>query len=103
MIDLNKPIRRKVGGSLVAVWDAPYRVYNGDTFVQYTKEELERDYENVPEPRKPREWGIVIRNDHTLGAFNGKVTQLGLRDIEAIRVIEWPEGYPLPDWPEDGG
>lgn len=61
-IDLTKPIRRKgsrstVGfrcgdfGTCVAYFDMPEVGYAGGAFVKViTKEELERDYENVPEP-----------------------------------------------------
>ena len=96
MIDLTKPIRHKrcdVGGHL----SIRLTVTDGFQGRVVSMEELERDYENIPEPRKPREWCLEWSPD-------GKrkwVIQGGFRESDnSVRVIEWPEGAPLPEWPE---
>ena len=108
MIDLNKPIRRKGSNHTIAVVEAPFRVYhiNSDDYVQYSREELERDYENIPEPRKPQRWWI---DEASLGyGASGNVYEVknwpGDFDLtRVINVIEWPQDAPLPDWPEGYG
>jgi hypothetical protein len=70
----------------------------GDPFVyEISHGELERDYENIPEPRKPREWLLRWSPDgERTWIIDGGFAQ----SDNDIRVIEWPENAPLPDWPE---
>ena len=102
MIDLTKPIRRKRDGMRAKrVSEAHfYTIEHEDGRVAHIDMEiLERDFENIPEPRKPREWWL----DLFTGRFFAEPQNGGLSNYPIIRtkrVIEWPEGAPLPDWPE---
>lgn len=103
-IDLSKPIRRKRDKEEVT-YIGPMEAQLYDPHVgrfYITDEELERNYENIPEPRKPRQWTILVCDSNT-----GDCNFFGPSDTESfsdpqrrVRVIEWPEGAPLPDWPE---
>jgi len=103
MIDTTKPIRLK--GCITPLRAEPatdtYRI-RGYCY-PYTLSELDRDFENIPEPRKPREWwvneygcvyGTLIKSE-SLAERAAETGQTG-----RIHVIEWPEGAPLPEWPE---
>ena len=110
MIDLTKPVRIKDERTPVVVQPVGrYVVTWPDGYVHYfSSEELERLLENVPEPRKPREWWFNLYSDGFFGLQNNSIEEakanvLKGRSAEHIRVIEWPGGAPLPDWPEDGG
>jgi hypothetical protein len=109
MIDLTKPIRRKGYGKFIGdyahtatpgawlVADGSNSLRSGHFVMQ---SELERDYENIPEPRKPREWLITSLN-LTTGEYSaiavGHVHQWG---GYKTRVIEWPHDAELPEWPQ---
>ena len=96
MIDLSKPIRSKFGKAPLRVIERlSYDIIwpNGDSHNCF-RDELERDYENIPGPRRPREWWIH------LGAAPESIYESRVC-VDCIHVIEWPEGAPLPDWPED--
>ena len=111
MIDLTKPIRRKRDGMRAKrVSEAHfYTIEHEDGRVAHIDMEiLERDFENIPEPRKPREWWFNLYSDGFFGLQNNSIEEakanvLKGQSAEHIRVIEWPGGAPLPDWPEDGG
>ena len=98
MIDLTKPIRRKGGKKTVIIPDESFIVCHDELpickTIRITRDELERDYENIPETRRPREWWIH------LGAAPESIYESRVC-VDCIHVIEWPEGAPLPDWPED--
>jgi hypothetical protein len=80
----------------------------GDPFVyEISHGELERDYENIPEPRKPREFYLSVhRVDGAIyfgvhdSLLDANIHGSQYTRSELIRVIEWPENVPLPDWPE---
>lgn len=96
MIDLTKPIRRKCDGMRVSVEKIhEFRVdVNGSVLEYATRRELEDAYENIPEPRKPREWCLDL--------FSTKfyACKEFVQPNARMRVIEWPRGAPLPEWPE---
>ena len=105
MIDLTKPIRRKRDGMRAKrVSEAHfYTIEHEDGRVAHIDMEiLERDFENIPEPRKPREWYIyVCKTNNGSRMFDGSDPTEDPSDPQVCtRVIEWPEGAPLPDWPE---
>jgi hypothetical protein len=58
------------------------------------EEELERDYENIPEPHRPIEY-----HADTI-VFGEKWARQTVELGRVVRLIEWPENAPLPDWPE---
>jgi len=90
-IDLTKPIRRK-NGPLAWVSNGPVYQVSVNAQVSFaTLSDLERDYENIPEQRKPREFSAFERN--------GVLYPMDLLGGARTRVIEWPEGAPLPDLP----
>lgn len=91
MLDLTKPIRRKRDGVIVKGY---LGVVLEDQGGRYAPDDavLMDAYENVPEPRKPREWWIHL---DTLGAVYPQKSC-----VDCTRVIEWPENAPLPEWPE---
>jgi hypothetical protein len=92
MIDLTKPIRVKGKPEPVKIVGPVYRVrFSGGDQAFRSMEELERDYENIPEPRKPREFVMWERDGNLFG--------MDLLGGVRIRVIEWPEGAELPEWP----
>jgi len=108
MIDPTKPIRRKGGAGeeqFVATPECVYRVHSQTEAPQigerWTQELLDLYFENIPEPRKPREWWGTVTGD---GIYASYPKDMGTgRPIHADRVvnlIEWPEGAPLPDLPE---
>ena len=93
MIDLTKPIRRK--STKQAVFADPCVIVRHDNdYRTYTPTCFEELYENIPEPRKPREFWIVPNPGQNF------VREVGQKIEPSIRVIEWPEYAPLPDWPE---
>ena len=101
MIDPTKPIRRKRDKQQAVIskvrgytkyYAEPYNEARADG--PMTLEELDHDYENIPEPRKPREWGALIQKDNIITVDS---------EVGLIRVIEWPKGAPLPEWPEGYG
>lgn len=54
-------------------------------------------------PRKPREWWITLDAGDITGVVTKALTSAlwTARDnAKVIHVIEWPEGAPLPEWPE---
>ena len=73
-----------------------------------THEELERDYENIPEKRKPREWSVtcyeMVDGGSEIDSLNFVKVETCSEDLVArvqkTRVIEWPEGAELPEWPK---
>ena len=99
MIDLKKPIRHKekLGACLATMghrWVlVEWQDSTGGAWA-YKADEFERFFENIPEPRKPREWEGFLTKDGGLRT-NGRLT-----GRETIRIIEWPYDAPLPDWPE---
>ena len=105
MIDLSKPIRRKGEinpvhavegyGDNILVEDR-----NGSYIGVYSRAAFDSLHENIPEPRKPREWYI----EPSFERYELKAgTTILSRPLDFVRVIEWPEGAPLPDWPEGEG
>lgn len=101
MIDLTKPIRRKSDHAVVAMVSeiTSYYVEPRDDPQTYklSLAELEAIYENIPEPRMPREyWAIMpgIDDMRPGGYFVDKGDSAG-----AMHLIEWPADAPLPEWP----
>lgn len=113
-LDLTKPIRRKEDDGRVYEALEGIQLFEGGInpgsvvnpqFI--TRSALERLFENIPEPqpdrarapRKPREWMVAEYPEYT-----GKKEIFSLMPltykIPMFRVIEWPEGAPLPDLPE---
>ena len=98
MIDLTKPIRRKKTREVVLFLPEPFYhlIRPGSGSLAYSADELEFHFENVPEPRKPREWHGYVDIANRLIPEGGNLPTYG----KYVRVIEWPLGTPLPDWPE---
>lgn len=122
MIDLDKPIRRKDGESSTCRVVSAVRVTRyglmGEAGDGWTVDEhdLERDYENVPDPPpKPDVYLLVaadvekaVREVRAGRAFALAYTEAGaLRHARetgdclypSLRVIAWPSDAPLPDLP----
>ena len=95
MIDLTKPIRRKGDDKPLRISGpvALYDVTDGFRAERCSFAELERNYENIPEPRNPREWRASICATGAICSHIG----------DELRVIEWPVGAPIPSWPEGYG
>ena len=103
MIDLTKPIRSKFVKNVYPMY---VKIIRGEIRLEWKGEEnrwldysvtqgdLERNYENIPEPRKPQEWYLDL--------FSTKfyASKEFIQPNARRRVIDWPEGAPLPDWPE---
>ena len=104
MIDLSKPIRWKsdkvpilhvAKGS--CHWLLEWRNWDsGIGGTSMTWQELEDAVENIPEPRKPREWWLEFCGKEVKSIYDSHYQG-------KTRVIEWPDGAPLPDWPEGEG
>jgi hypothetical protein len=100
MIDFTKPIRLKSEHRMIG------RAYVGDRWCvvewandgawPYRLDEMETYFENIPEPRKPREWFLYL---HGNGERYVTRVKQDIEGPETVRVIEWPEGAPLPEWP----
>ena len=113
MIDLTKPIRRKDGSESKQWRVMGFDYHRTQCFLlisdsgdgcNISPEGLGRDYENIPGPRKPREWFVTI---YTLAGGKTEVESGILfndrrlvKESNVGRVIEWPRGAPLPEWPE---
>lgn len=106
MIDLTKPIRRKKDGrtfmqAAVAHFHTlyPYPTSRVEDGIRVTPDELERDYENIPEPYKPRQVWLILRDGEPRKTGDAI---LASRYAHAgfSRFVEWPQDAPLPDWPE---
>lgn len=104
MIDLTRPIRRKslnpdIEGHRVSriTTNATFHVTHDDgTWTVFGSiEDLERSYENIPEKTTPQEYWIDIIK---MQAYPACRSFSGLPP-GCIRVIEWPEGVPLPELP----
>ena len=106
MIDLTKPIRRKgkeMGLFTVKQCDTidVFRVKGVTTGIEFNifgVDVLNEHYENIPEPRRPREWRASVRYDGTL--VPDDMIPADNYPAQQVRLIEWPEGAPLPEWPE---
>lgn len=96
MIDLTKPIRRKGSKRAEDLLDGDCVFFvssKGDLRVLRLSE-LERDYENIPEPRKPHRYSDkVVYVENQMSGFRTLVPP-------NLSLIEWPKDAPLPDWPE---
>ena len=100
MIDLTKPIRRKGETKEFRIGCEPYYqvIEVGDLCWSslLSREQIEDHYENIPEPRKPREWWLEFCGKEVKSIYDSHYQG-------KTRVIEWPEHAPLPDWPEGEG
>lgn len=84
MIDLTKPIRRKEDGKLASLHFSCF-VMCGGGGGRVDLAELERDYENAPEPKVLHEW-LAFRLE---GGGLATVIRHGDK-ATVVRVIEWP-------------
>ena len=104
MIDLTKPIRRKgdhQACEVTALTSYYVEPRNDPKTYKLSAAEFEAIYENVPEPRRPREWyGFVEAIDcDVVQAYRTSRSIVDHRDGKRFRLIEWPEGAELPEWP----
>lgn len=119
MIDLTKPIRRKpgikqqgCGWSDVLTCKKIFRVEAQDGSFNpeyYSLRELEHYFENIPEPRRPRDF-LALEDAHNVSfvsivpntpdAFLDTKSRIPWGSVKMIRLIEWPADAPLPEWPE---
>ena len=84
MIAPTKPIREKGYKTQLHVAPAPKTYHVNFSSHHHTLEELDRYFENIPEPRRRREAWLET-------GFGGGV----------IRYVESPEGEVLPGLPEE--
>ena len=118
MIDLTKPIRHK---KYVHEGVEAYRFdQNTDrvlvissmckpgTAMILSEQEFNGYYENIPEPRRPRDF-IALEDKHGIARESlvtnapHAISDTIKRDMNCamlIRLIEWPIDAPLPEWPE---
>lgn len=103
MIDLTKPIRRKGWNQHKATVYGPKYFVSPDSVIEapawLTREELELYYENIPEPRKPREFHILTDVEGFVSQCT-ETSSVRPPGRARARAIEWPVDAPLPDWPE---
>ena len=70
-----------------------------DVYDLCNRYDIELKYENVPEPRRPREWVLVENEDSSIAVAKPAVLY-DTHSSRFVRVIEWPIDAPLPEWPE---
>ncbi len=105
-IDLTKPIRRKwdhlevqIRHGYIGHWLSPQGIWHEEPI---SPAQLERDYENIPEPRKPRELWVAFEVGNYPVKRGERAWVSPAQYTEYTKYIEWPEGAPLPEWPGEG-